>query len=197
MMQVRKCFWFKYLMKRNVCVLLFVSLTVASGLIIWVCDAQVSQELSSRESQLRSSLQAYLEHPPPQNFGPTLYSFSFVNLARQGSHEAIVYLTGREWCGSSGCHMLVLAQKDASYKVIARIPGVRLPIKVLSDKSQGWHDLSVWIQGGGIMRGYEARVRFDGTTYNEESQASGEARTQKIKGEIVLSLKDKAAPLYP
>jgi hypothetical protein len=184
-------------MHRNVCVSFIVSIAVASGLIIQVCDAQVSQRPSSPESRLRSSLQAYLEHPPPQDFAPTSYSFSFVNLARQGKNEAIVYLTGREWCGSGGCHMLVLAQKDASYKVIARIPGVRLPIRVLNDKSQGWHDLSVWIQGGGIIRGYEARVRFDGTTYIEESQASGEARTQKSKGEIVLSSKDKVVPLYP
>ena len=94
--------------------------------------------------------------------------------------------------------MLVLTQEGTSYKVITRIPAVRLPIRVLEAKSHGWHDLSVWIQGGGIMRGYEEAIKFDGKNYTEESPEAAEERlVPQMKGKIILSLKDKEVPLYP
>ncbi len=94
--------------------------------------------------------------------------------------------------------MLVLNQEGSSYKVITRIPGVRLPIRVLEAKSHGWHDLSVWIQGGGILRGYEEVVKFNGATYSKESSEAAEERpVEKMKGKVILSTKDREVPLYP
>jgi hypothetical protein len=147
---------------------------------------------------LKSVLQSYLQDKLVPDFEPTKYNFAFVDLAGRGKREAIVYVSGRGWCGSGGCRMLVLTQEGSSYKVIAKIPAVRLPIRVLESKSHGWRDLSVFIQGGGILRGYEEKVKFDGDTYSKDSsQPAEDERPQQMKGKIILSHDDKAVPLYP
>ena len=173
-------------------------IVAAGGLSARVCHGQTNPQPSSSEHRLRSAVQSYLQGPPLRNFEPTPYLFAFVDLAGAGKRQAIVYLTDRGWCGSSGCTMLVLTQEGSSYRVITRIPAVKLPIRVLQAKSHGWYDLSVWIQGGGIMRGYEEAVQFDGKDYIEESSEAAEERPiHHMKGKVVLSFKDKDQPLYP
>ncbi len=41
--------------------------------------------------------------------GPTRYSAAFVGLSGRSKGEAVIYLTGQQWCGSGGCTALVLA----------------------------------------------------------------------------------------
>ena len=60
---------------------------------------------------------------------------------------------------------LVLTPEGASYRVVTKIRITRPPIRVLATSSHGWHDIGVWVQGGGIQRGYEAKLQFDGKTY--------------------------------
>jgi hypothetical protein len=168
------------------------------GVTTQTCHAQTTVAAPAPEDRVRSAVQSYLQSAPLHNFKPTSYMFAFVELAEDRTRQAIVYLTGRGWCGSGGCTMLVLTQEGSSYKVISRIPAVRLPIRVLESKSHGWRDLSVFIQGGGILRGYEERVRFNGESYSKEaSEAAEEVRPPQTKGKIILSLKNKEVPLYP
>ncbi|MFZ3201855.1 MAG: hypothetical protein WA175_11985 [Candidatus Acidiferrales bacterium] len=64
---------------------------------------------------------------------------------------------------------------------------MRLPIRVLATKSNGWYDISVRVQGGGIQPGYEAKLSFDGKTYdNNPSVSPAERLTQKLAGKTVI-----------
>ncbi len=174
---------------------------VGGGLSARACHGQVTRTSSLPEARLKAAVQGYLQDPPPfPAFEPTSYLFAFVDLAGSREREVVVYLTGRAWCGSGGCHMLVLTQEGSSYKVVTKIPAVKLPIKVLEAKSHGWHDLSVFIQGGGIMRGYEEVVRFDGKNYTKETSDAGDDEqrpVRRLKGKTVLSYQDRALPLFP
>src|SRR6187402_1014918 len=99
----------------------YLSLWIAalgSGFPAGVCHAQEDPPSSSHENQLRSAVQSYLQGPPLRNFEPTPYMFAFVELAGNGTRQAVVYLTGGEWCGTGGCTMLVLTQQNSSYKVL-------------------------------------------------------------------------------
>src|SRR5580658_6642836 len=51
--------------------------------------------------------------------------------------KSFVYLSGRGWCGTGGCNMLVLAPEGTSYRVVTRTTITRLPIRVLATKSKG------------------------------------------------------------
>lgn len=75
------------------------------------------------------------------------------------------------WCGSGGCMTFVLVPQGPSYKIVATITISRPPIRVMSARSHGCHDIGVWVQGGGIQPGFEADLQFDGKTYRENPSA--------------------------
>lgn len=171
-------------------------IVAAGGATAGVCHAQATRQPSSPEDRLRSALQRYAGSPHPE-FEPSSFLYAFVDLDGTGKLEAVAYLTGRGWCGSGGCRLLVMTQQGPSYKVITMIPAVKLPIRVLESKSHGWRDLSVFIQGGGIIRGYDEIVRFDGNGYREPSDVAPASGAKGTKGKVILSWDDKKVPLYP
>lgn len=161
----------------------------------------------TQEASLQGFLQAYLKNPVLGNIRSTRYFANFVDLKGDGAREAIVYIMDDEhqwfqhhWCGSGGCTMLVLAPTGSSYEVIARVTITRPPIRVLVTRSHGWHDIGVWVQGGGIQPGYEARLSFNGKTYPSNPSVLPARRLAKhIPGDTVIPLTafEQAKPLYP
>lgn len=133
------------------------------------CLAQtIYRPTIEQRASLEQFLREYLgrPYPPFEKETPTRYSAAFVGLKGDGTKEAIVYITGRAWCGSGGCTTLVLApHQGSSFVVVARLTITRTPIRVLTRKSRGWHDIGVWMEGGGIQPGYEADLYFDGKSY--------------------------------
>ena len=95
----------------------------------------------------------------------TRYPHAFVHLDGHGRKEVIVYVDGRDWCGTGGCNTSVLAPQGPSYRVVSSITITRPPIRVLAARSHGWHNIAVWVAGGGIRPGYEAELTFSGKTY--------------------------------
>jgi hypothetical protein len=106
------------------------------------CSAQSQlQSSSNHEISLRKFLQKYAGNSDEKQ--KTRYSYAFVDLKDNGAREVIVYLTGDGWCGTGGVTTLVLAPEGASYNLITKITVTRPPIRVLSTRSNGWHDISV------------------------------------------------------
>jgi len=92
--------------------------------------------------------------------------------------------------------MLVLAPSGASYKLITKTPIVRLPIRVLTTKTNGWHDLSVVVGGGG-MSAYEAKLSFDGSSYPQNPSVPPVQRLRgKTAGKVLISETAKAEHLF-
>jgi hypothetical protein len=83
--------------------------------------------------------------------------------------------------------MLILAPEGTSYRVVTRTTVTRLPVRVLATKTNGWHDLGVWVQGGGIQPGYEAKLSFNGKEYPGNPTVLPTQRlTRKVAGKIVV-----------
>jgi hypothetical protein len=127
--------------------------------------AQSGRDSRPPAESLRSFLQNRLRQRGEDVDKTTRYLYAFVDLDGQGKNNVVVYVTGQSWCGSGGCTTLVLAPSASSYRIVTRIPVTRLPIRLLSTRSNGWRDLAVWVQGGGIQRGYESLLPFDGKSY--------------------------------
>jgi hypothetical protein len=173
---------------------------VASGLILTtLCIAQSkSQSISKQAESLKRFLQSYLGEPylPFEREGATRYSYVFVDLKGDGAKEAIVYVSGRAWCGSGGCVMLILAPEGTSYRVVTETTITRPPIRILDTKSNGWHDIGVVVTGGGIA-GYEAVLPFDGKTYPTNPSVPPARRSiEKIRGQTVISVTAQEQLLY-
>ena len=160
--------------------------------------AQPQHEPNSREEDsLKSFLQHYVGTLTSDEDKTTEYFRAFVDLKDDGTQDAIVYLTNDGWCGSGGCTTLILAPKDCTYRVVAKIMITRLPIRILATKSRGWHDIAVWVQGGGIQPGYEAKLSFDGKTYPRNPSVPPARRLiGKVAGEVVVPLTARGTPLY-
>ena len=88
------------------------------------CLSQTSNE-SEADSSLKMFLQHYLKETSQDNDKTTKYVSSFADLDDDGIKEAIVYITGRSWCGSGGCSTFVLAPKNSSFRVLAEITVTR------------------------------------------------------------------------
>jgi hypothetical protein len=80
------------------------------------------------------------------------------------SNMIIAYISGN-FCGSGGCTLLIMEYQHGYYRVINKVTVVKLPVWLLSSSTNGRPDIGVWVQGGGILNGYEALLAFDGKAY--------------------------------
>ena len=68
---------------------------------------------------------------------------------------------------------------------------------MLRTKTKGWHDLGIWVQGGGIQTGYEADISFDGKAYPSNPSIPPARRlTEKVAGKTVIEKDAVGVPLY-
>ena len=156
-----------------------------------------AQGPSGSEEGLKKFLRNYDGNPASVEERTTRYSAASVDLRDDGKSEAIVYLIGPRWCGSSGCSLLVLAPEGSSYKVITKTTVTQPPIRVLSTKTNGWYDLGVWVQGGGIQPGYEARLAFNGRKYpGNPTVPPAQKLRKKVEGKVIISAEAKGTPLW-
>ena len=81
----------------------------------------------------------------------------------------------REW---RVCHPRAYT-REGTYSLVTKMTVTRLPIRVMREKSYGWHDISVAVGGAGIPA-YEARIRFNGKKYPSNPSV---APAQPVKGE--------------
>lgn len=117
----------------------------------------------------------------------TNYQLALYDLNSDGYPEAIVFVTDSDWCGSGGCTTGIFKKKMGSWKMITKIPITRLPVRILSTKTNGWNDIGVWVQGGGVLKGYEALLPFNGKSYpGNPSVPPAKKLKDKAQGKIVL-----------
>jgi len=94
--------------------------------------------------------------------------------------------------------MLVLAPEAASYRLVTKITITNPPIRVLNSSSNGWRNLAVWAQGGGLQPGYEAELRFDGKAYpTNPSVPPARPLNGNVAGQVVISSSENGTSLYP
>src|SRR5208282_1683510 len=158
-----------------------------------ICSGTAAQEAS-----LRKFLQNYAAGSDSGDIKATRYLAAFVHLRDDNTQQVIVYLIGGAWCGTGGCQTLILVPKGSSFTVLTEMTVVQQPIRVLDTKSNGWRDLGVWVQGGGIQPGYEARLSFNGKEYpSNPTVPPAEPLTAKVSGKVVVTRSGTGEPLYP
>jgi len=95
----------------------------------------------------------------------TVYGYALADLNDDGRREAIVWISARNICGTGGCKLAVFRKNKAGWKLLSSTAITRPPIRVLSSKTNGWHDIGVIEAGGGVREPYEGRLRFSGKNY--------------------------------
>ncbi len=147
-----------------------------------------------------ASVKAFLRGIDADSRDPNArYVASFADLNGDGKQEAIVQIISDEWCGSGGCSTWVLVQQEGRWKEQSSISIVHGDVRLLPHVSHGWHDLSVFVAGGGLTPGY-AVLAFDGRRYplNPSVPPARKARPGEAEaGRLLLSASyANASPLY-
>jgi hypothetical protein len=182
---------------RDLCLMMVTVVVIGNMFLAAGCLAQPQHQPSSKqqEDSLKRFLRNYVGSGDDEK--RTSYSSAFVDLKDDGTQEVIVFLSGGGWCGTGGCRTLILAPKAPSYRVVTAIIIAWTPIRVLTTKSHGWHDLSVWVEGGGIQPGYETTLSFDGRTYPRKTSVPPARRpAKKAAGKVVIPRDADETPLF-
>jgi len=114
------------------------------------------------------------------------YASAGADLDGDGRPEALIYLTGPEWCRSTGCTLLVLKQGDRGYRPVSVTERAQAPVVVAFTASNGWRDLFVR-SGGAGMKLQTAQLKFNGSGYPSNASIVppylGEAQ---VNGETII-----------
>lgn len=114
------------------------------------------------------------------------YEAAFVDLDGDGKQDIVAYASGPEYCGSGGCSMGVLRATGKGYDTIGRTTVTQLPIRLLSSRSHGLHDLGVAVSGGGASE-HVVRLRFDGRRYpSNPTSLPDTATTSSDVGRVLI-----------
>jgi hypothetical protein len=162
---------------------------LACGCLVTLTTAVLAQQGSVAEPRTEKLIEEFIRAQLKEDPSEAGAIASCIDLDGDGETEVLVYLAGRDWCGSGGCHLLVLARTETSLRMVSMVPITRPPIRVLTRKSHGWRSLSVLVVGGGILQGYSAELRFDGTKYPENPSMPPARRLggRPVSGVTVIS----------
>ena len=102
--------------------------------------------------------------------------------------DALVYVSGPDWCGSGGCTLLVFesvtgpdADELGAFRPAAEVSLVNGPVLVAGGGPDGWRDLVVQTDGDTLRI-----LRFDGETY-PGSPGEGIAVTDLPEGDLLFA----------
>lgn len=119
-----------------------------------------------RQEVLRASVLDYIRPIDPDWESTTMRS-EWADLNGDGLNDAVVYLSGRMWCGSGGCTALILEampeedmEEMGAFRPAAEISMMYGPLTVRPNPKSEWSDLIVQAADGTSVA-----LQFDGETY--------------------------------
>lgn len=113
------------------------------------------------------------------------YKIAFVDLNDDGIDDAVVLITGNEYCGSGGCSLVVFEGVAGRFKFVSSSTITREPILLLAEKNKGWHTLSVLVAGGGVTPG-QVVMQFNGRKYPSNPSTQRKAKKAELEGAKIL-----------
>ncbi len=109
---------------------------------------------------LAEFLTAYYQVPEEER-AETRYYYNYVDLNEDGEEEIVVVVVGEYTRVSFGDPALLLATDGESFSVLDSFEGLRTPILICEDCTDGWHDIVYQEYGLGAEDGYR-HLRYDG-----------------------------------
>ncbi|MNR84813.1 hypothetical protein D3C71_1089720 [compost metagenome] len=131
---------------------------------------------TTEKQGLKLAVQAYTQDQSD-------YQTSLYDLNQDGIDDAVVLLSGMEWCGSGGCTLLIFqGLANGSFQQHSKMTVSSTPIYALSTQTKGWRDLSVYTRGLG-----QVVLKYNGKSYpSNPSLASKYTANLKQVGNTLL-----------
>ena len=174
----------------------FFCLAAAVTLDCGVALAQPLQARNAAEAEIRRFLQHQYRDESSEATRQLQYTLAWADLNGDRRDEALVYVSGPYVCGSGGCDLLILSRGRRGWRLMSEASITNPPIRILSTRTRGWSDIGVQVQGGGIVRGYEARLRFNGSGYSSNPSTAAPSR-RRAPGRVAISSEDLGRRVFP
>lgn len=155
---------------------LSLSLMADGGIQIWEPNPDVpftTDEDAELEAAILRAVPDYTPEMVNPGTGPARYIYGRTDLNDDGREEVLVYLLGSIFCGSGGCDLLILNDRERGYAQVASLSIARTPVVVAAGAENGWRTIFKMESGGGAAPSW-VRYTFDGSTYVEQDRVSGE-----------------------
>jgi hypothetical protein len=110
--------------------------------------AEPEERLIPSQGGVSDALNRYLLKADAAAGSP--YRDSYPDLDGDGLTDALVILQGPDWCGLSGCPLLVFRGTSSGHFIfLSRTEPVREPVRLSQNRTNGWRDLvvSTTVQG--------------------------------------------------
>ena len=144
-----------------------------------------SLQAQNASKPLLNAIQDYIVKRYKVNGGGTLnfpkFSHVLTDLNGDGINDAIVLTQDPRWCGTGGCIMVIFRGNKKGYTFVSESGLVKTPVRILTEKSQGWRNLMVHAGKTG-----DVVLRIDGTKYPYNSSEAPKANQYQINSAQTL-----------
>lgn len=144
------------------------------------------------EAQARKAIENYRLS---KNRAAAPYQLAGVDLNGDGTREAVVLFSGKDWCTNTGCSMAVFQLFQHGFRPISRSVRVKAPVEVTTDVTNGYRDFLVQT-GGGPAPKRRVRLKFSGSGYTRNAmQASEVPLGSVVRTETVFETQPPIGPI--
>ncbi len=105
------------------------------------------------------------------------------DLDGDGTPDFLIYDESPDRCGTGGCTLHLITCRSGACRVRLSEPTVRLPIRLLDTRTEGWRDLAVVRAGGGYSTRVE-RLRLG--RMGEEGDGDSELEPNERSGTVLI-----------
>lgn len=133
-----------------------------------------SVALAQAPMELSRAVRAYeLEHQAMSSS----FRYALADLDDDGRDDAIVLLSGPNFCGSGGCTMLVFRGTEAGFTLVSSSTIVLAPIRISPYSVNGWRSLIVHVKDKG-----DVVLHFSGTRYPANPSMQPKVQQVELEG---------------
>lgn len=105
-------------------------------------ESESGETLIPNQGGVSQALNNYLVNQRALAGSP--YEDAYQDLDNDGVEDALVILKGPDWCGLSGCPLLIFrGTSDGNFIFLSRTEKVRQPVLLSESRTNGWRDLII------------------------------------------------------
>lgn len=119
------------------------------------------------------------------------YIYFYEDLNDDKKDEIVVFLWGDNYSGTGGGTLMVFNNK---YDLISRTTVVNMPIIINKNKTNGYKNIMVKVEGGGVYKGFYSLLKYENKTYplNASMQEKVNLDKNNIKRIINMEITPKS-----
>jgi hypothetical protein len=120
---------------------------------------------TSEDEAFRLAMEDYIHF----RSGPrsSRYDTIRIDLDGDGHNDGIALMATPylSWCNDEGCHMIIMHAENGGFTLAGDIAPVRGPLIVSENRTNGWRDIVMHVQGHMDADAQDIALRYDGKSY--------------------------------